>query len=163
MPHDFVEFGKIFDICRNSFNDSHIPCFKCANFQENRPDQLIGPSTGDTEDCCTGFMHYYNHPHYWSRCSSRFFQQHFVSNSWSNCMEPTTGWCILWNAPYFCMNIKLSNRPNINIISCIQIKLGTNPTTTSTTDASTVTITTTTETEGTTTEKPGICLNVLIN
>ena len=95
MPHDFVELGRFFDICRNSFNDSHIPCFKCANFQENRPDQLIGPSTGDPEDCCTGFMHYNDHPHYWSRCSSRFFQRAFVYLNLTRCMESISGQQIL--------------------------------------------------------------------
>jgi hypothetical protein len=31
-------------------------------------------------------MDYGNHPEYWSNCSVRNFEQHYVSENWSECM-----------------------------------------------------------------------------
>ena len=48
---------------------------------------MLVTQVGDAKECCTGFMDYGNHPEYWSNCSIRNFEQHYVSENWSECMQ----------------------------------------------------------------------------
>ena len=91
MRHDFVDGGRPYTNCRKHSDGSSVQCNKCANYQSDNRRQPLGVLTGDPEDCCNGFMGYYNHPHYWSDCSVRFFQQHYVAENWSKCMEASPG------------------------------------------------------------------------
>ena len=91
MYHDFKDGGRPYTNCRKHSDGSTVRCNACANYQSNNRGQPLGPLTGSTEDCCNGFMGYYNHPHYWSDCSVRFFQQHYVAENWENCMESRPG------------------------------------------------------------------------
>lgn len=88
MSHDFMDSDYV--NCRKSSDGSTIPCNTCANYQPDN-NQKIGVVTGDPMDCCNGFMGYNNHPHYWSECSVRMFEQHYVSENWAQCMDTTTG------------------------------------------------------------------------
>ena len=91
MYHDFKDGGRPYTNCRKHSDGSTVRCNECANYQSNNRGQPLGPLTGSTEDCCNGFMGYYNHPHYWSDCSVRFFQQHYVAENWGSCMESRPG------------------------------------------------------------------------
>ena len=93
MSHDFID--KEFVYCRKVTDGAIIGCVTCANYQSEQRDQLIGPVTGHPNDCCNGFMGYYDHPHYWSQCSVRMFEQHYVSRKWNQCMDTTRGKQIL--------------------------------------------------------------------
>ena len=103
MKHDFASddnannFGSKYKytICKTP-KGSEIPCDECSNYQATINNyyekyQRIGPMTGNKNDCCNGFMGYYDHPNYWSQCSVRAFEQHYVSENWSRCMAATTG------------------------------------------------------------------------
>ena len=94
MTHDVKWYG-LMGTCRNALNDSEIRCDKCTNYQPGNENQTIGPVTGDPGDCCNGIMGFFNHPHYWSRCSSRDFQTAFVAKNWTQCMESISGQQIL--------------------------------------------------------------------
>ena len=87
MFHDFVDGGDPYSNCRKNSDSSSVPCDQCANYQANNTLQPIGRVTGDANDCCNGFMGYYNHSHIWSDCSARFFQEHYISEGWSACMD----------------------------------------------------------------------------
>ena len=93
MEHDMEKFGGLtkYWSCKNALNDSYTLCGECANVQPENEKQTIGPVSGDPGDCCNGLMGFFNHPHYWSRCSSRDFQRAFVANNWHKCMEPISG------------------------------------------------------------------------
>ena len=89
MSHDFID--KNYHNCRRHTNGSQIRCNTCANWQPENARQKIGDLTGDDMDCCNGFMGYRDHPHHWSACSVRFFEQHYVAEKWDQCMDTTTG------------------------------------------------------------------------
>ena len=91
MYHDFLDNGNPYTTCRKASDSSTQACSRCSNYQPGNRQQPLGPVTGNPGDCCNGFMGYYKHPHYWSDCSSRFFQQHYVSENWDSCMESTSG------------------------------------------------------------------------
>ena len=95
MSHDFMDSKYV--NCRKHTDGSTIPCNTCANYQPDNNNQKIGIVTGDPMDCCNGFMGYNDHPHYWSDCSVRMFEQHYVSEKWSQCMDTTTGYHLLCN------------------------------------------------------------------
>merc|ERR1712165_209891 len=88
MSHDFID--SEYTDCRKHTDGSTVPCNTCANWQPDNAGQKIGEVTGDDMDCCNGFMGYSNHPHYWSECSVRYFEQHYVSQNWAKCMDTTT-------------------------------------------------------------------------
>ena len=88
MSHDFMDSKYV--NCRKHTDGSTVPCNTCANYQPKNDNQKIGIVTGDPMDCCNGFMGYNDHPHYWSDCSVRMFEQHYVSEKWSQCMDTTT-------------------------------------------------------------------------
>ena len=89
MSHDFIDSD--YKHCRKASDGETIPCSSCANYQAGNDAQRIGPVSGNPNDCCNGFMGYNNHPHYWSECSVRMFESHYVSEQWSKCMAPSTG------------------------------------------------------------------------
>ena len=81
MEHDFVgngNEGKAAGICRMN-KDYRISkkCSECAGL-------------GNDKECCTGFMDYGEHPNYWSDCSVRMFEQHYVSQGWKKCLPEGT-------------------------------------------------------------------------
>ena len=90
MSHDYFDLDII--DCRKVSDGAKIRCTKCANYQPNESLQytMIGPVTGHPDDCCNGFMGYYDHPHYWSECSVRMFEQHYIAEKWNQCMDTTT-------------------------------------------------------------------------
>ena len=87
MSHDFATSPAYKGNCRKDSDSSQLPCNQCHNYQSGNSRQPIGPITGHPQDCCNGFMGYYNHPHFWSNCSVRYFRQHYVSRNWDQCME----------------------------------------------------------------------------
>ena len=84
MRHDFID--KEFVDCRRVSDGARIGCDTCANYQSDQRNQLIGPVTGHPNDCCNGFMGYYDHPHIWSKCSVRFFRDAYIIHDWAKCM-----------------------------------------------------------------------------
>ena len=91
INHDFVDVRPTYSQCRKHSDGSTLSCWRCANHQSGNTLQAIGQLTGRQNDCCNGFMGYYDHPHYWSDCSNRDFEQHYVSRNWAQCMDSTTG------------------------------------------------------------------------
>ena len=91
MFHDFVDAGSPYTTCRKHSDSTTKQCEACQNYQIGNRFQPLGPITGHSEDCCNGFMGYYDHPHYWSACSVRFFRQHYVAEKWQTCMETREG------------------------------------------------------------------------
>ena len=89
MSHDFID--SEYTNCRKHTDGSTIPCDTCANWQPDNSGQKVGVITGDPMDCCNGFMGYNNHPHYWSECSVRMFEDHYVSEKWDQCFDTVTG------------------------------------------------------------------------
>ena len=93
MFHDFVDdetrrFRPYRGSCRRCSDSSHMKCTECANYDpnnKNRPLSLV-TEKGNDNNCCNGFMGYYDHPHIWSDCSMRYFREEFVSKNWSKCM-----------------------------------------------------------------------------
>merc|ERR1719445_546130 len=53
MPHDFIGKKKE-KRCRKSSDNSEINCAECSGFGYN--------DNGEVEECCTGFLDYFNHP-----------------------------------------------------------------------------------------------------
>jgi len=88
MSHDFID--SEYTDCRKHTDGSTVPCNTCANWQPDNAGQKIGELTGDDMDCCNGFMGYNDHPHYWSECSVRMFEQHYVAEDWDQCLDTTT-------------------------------------------------------------------------
>ena len=85
MSHDFWSSGgykKEHGYCRRAADGTKKKCSSCTGTKEKN---------GIGSECCTGFMDYWtkgiNHPLKWSACSVRFFEQHYVSRSWKNCMK----------------------------------------------------------------------------
>jgi len=85
MQHDFIDDN----ICRKASETKNITCSSCANYQASKKYQRIGPVSGNPNDCCNGFMGYSDHPHYWSECSVRMFEDHYEKKKWNQCMAPT--------------------------------------------------------------------------
>ena len=88
MSHTFIarESG-VSTKCRAEGDGSETDCNQCANWDANH--WSGGALTAQTEasgECCTGFMDYGSHPEYWSDCSVRMFEQHYVSENWANCI-----------------------------------------------------------------------------
>ena len=102
MSHDFEgEFGGEDDkVCRKNSDGSSLNCVFCDNFYNASYEyyadsgyisyRKLSPVTGSSDDCCTGFMDYYNSPQVWSSCSVRFFEQHYEAESWFQCMSDVT-------------------------------------------------------------------------
>ena len=93
MDHDF-DTNK--EICKKEEDGSPIACSSCKNWigeggigfgrlvqvtNTDNPGHSNNPG-----ECCTGFMDYNDHPEYWSDCSVRDFEQHYVSEEWARCM-----------------------------------------------------------------------------
>ena len=96
MNHDFIKMvGKIYTECRKVSDGSQISCDKCANYDDDS--QKIGVTNDDSDDCCNGFMGYYDPPQIWSKCSIRDFERSYRSNGWNQCMGTTTGNYIIRN------------------------------------------------------------------
>ena len=91
MSHDFLDVRPTYSYCKKHTDGSTISCRECANYQPGNRLQPIGQLTGSQDDCCNGFMGYDNHPHYWSDCSVRNFEQYYVSQNWHRCMDIMTG------------------------------------------------------------------------
>ena len=88
MYHDFVDGGTPYKgNCRRHKDSSQKPCNQCQNYNAVSSSQPLKAVTGHAEDCCNGYMGYYNHPHFWSDCSVRFFEQFFDSKNWKQCMD----------------------------------------------------------------------------
>ena len=79
MSHDFFSFNSG---CKDADDGSYKLCTKCANWNG----RTLTTELGKSGECCTGFMDYGNHPEYWSKCSVRNFEQHYVSQNWAKCM-----------------------------------------------------------------------------
>jgi len=88
MSHDFID--SEYTNCRKHTDGSTIPCDTCANWQPDNSGQKVGVITGDPMDCCNGFMGYNDHPHYWSECSVRMFEDYYVSRNWDQCFDTVT-------------------------------------------------------------------------
>ena len=92
MQHDF--FGRNSDnICRAEDDGAQTPCEQCVNWNG---DMLTTQSEAISGECCTGIMDYGNSPDYWSHCSVRYFEEHYVFNEWATCM-PAGKYFILTN------------------------------------------------------------------
>ena len=85
LQHDF--YGDPYTTCRRDKDGSFIPCNQCNNYQPTNNGQPIGIVTGHKDDCCNGFLGYYDHPHVWSNCSVRDFEKHYISRNWECCMD----------------------------------------------------------------------------
>ena len=87
MPHDFYDQPSDKGRCRKEVDGNRLPCDQCDNYQAGNSGQPIGPTSGQANDCCNGFMGYSNHPHIWSTCSTRNFRSHYISENWTQCMD----------------------------------------------------------------------------
>ena len=81
MEHDFYTSRSA---CKLDADGAFVWCDKCSNWDEHN--KILDISFGNEGDCCTGFMDYGNHPEYWSNCSVRAFEKHYISQNWANCM-----------------------------------------------------------------------------
>ena len=81
MSHDFYANTKV---CKLETDGTRTPCNQCANWDSGL--NRLRTQTATEGECCTGFMDYGNHPEYWSHCSVRNFEQHYVSENWAQCM-----------------------------------------------------------------------------
>ena len=105
MSHAFVDRYNTnpnnpmkYNMCRRVSDGSELDCNRCDNWNENWNDrqspnwkQYILPANNRPDDCCNGFMGYDNTPQTWSACSVRMFENHYISQKWSECMDTTTG------------------------------------------------------------------------
>ena len=102
MSHDFIDNNA--DLrCRRSSDGVEKSCPQCDNWfndtytlysnEKYISYRKLSPETGSDEDCCTGIMDYGNSPKEWSPCSVKFFEQHYETNSWFQCMTdaPSVG------------------------------------------------------------------------
>ena len=81
MEHDFYTSRSA---CKLDVDGSFVWCDKCSNWDPHN--HMLTIDFGNEGDCCTGFMDYGNHPEYWSNCSVRNFEQHYISQNWKSCM-----------------------------------------------------------------------------
>ena len=81
MEHDFYTSKSA---CKSVDDGRFVWCNQCSNWDVHG--NMLVTQVGDANECCTGFMDYGNHPEYWSNCSVRNFEQHYVSENWSECM-----------------------------------------------------------------------------
>ena len=92
MKHDFIDNKITYKECRKTSDGSKVSCSSCANYQPDNDHQPIGMPTGHRDDCCNGFLGYYDHPHYWSKCSVRFLEEFYVfSRKYDQCMDTPDG------------------------------------------------------------------------
>ena len=89
MSHDMID--KNYRLCRKVSDSSTIFCSACANYQRDNKRQPIGMPVDDPDDCCNGFMGYYNSPKHWSKCSVREFEYYYKLYRWDKCMDTATG------------------------------------------------------------------------
>ena len=87
MSHDFFD-NKV--DCKLESDGTSKPCDQCANWNGSKLTTVTdqsNPGVGNNAgECCTGLMDYGDHPEYWSDCSVRNFEQHYVSQNWNTCM-----------------------------------------------------------------------------
>ena len=81
MEHDFYTSKSA---CKLDVDGSFVWCNQCTNWDHHG--KMLTIEFGEPGECCTGFMDYGNHPEYWSICSVRDFEQHYVSQNWSECL-----------------------------------------------------------------------------
>ena len=74
-------------LCRRNGDGVKINCSICTNYSPENQGRPLSTGTGQENDCCNGFMGYYDHPHVWSNCSVRFFQESYIIGHWNNCMN----------------------------------------------------------------------------
>ena len=96
MEHDFDSYADAL-ICRKSSNGDLMSCSQCDNWfnasytsytnPQSKRYRKLSPETGSAGDCCTGIMAYDNAPRVWSTCSRRYFEEHYVAESWFLCMK----------------------------------------------------------------------------
>ena len=79
-------------LCRRHGDGLKINCSTCTNYSPENQGRPLSSETGQENDCCNGFMGYYDHPHVWSNCSVRFFQESYVIGHWNNCMHYGNFW-----------------------------------------------------------------------
>ena len=103
-------------LCRRHGDGFKINCSTCSNYNPENQSRPLSTGTGQENDCCNGFMGYYDHPHVWSNCSVRFFQESYIIRHWNNCMNYGKFWRYLRignicsNHPlilYYCKNQKI--------------------------------------------------------
>ena len=87
MGHDFYA-DKV--MCKKEDDGSMQPCDQCSNWNGHKLTRVTNQEnpgvSNNPGECCTGFMDYGNHPEYWSDCSVRNFEQHYVAENWTACM-----------------------------------------------------------------------------
>ena len=81
MSHDFYTSKSA---CKSVDDGSFVWCSQCSNWDVYG--NMLVTNVGKPNECCTGFMDYGNHPEYWSECSIRDFEQHYISENWAECM-----------------------------------------------------------------------------
>ena len=79
-------------LCRRNGGGVKINCSACSNYSPENHSRPLFTGTGQDNDCCNGFMGYYDHPHVWSNCSVRFFQESYIIGHWNNCMNYGKFW-----------------------------------------------------------------------
>ena len=90
MQHTFAKREDHVNIeCRAEGTSTIKMCDQCANW--NSRERLLIAQTEASGECCTGFMDYGDHPEYWSDCSVKGFEQHYVSRKWARCLPEVTG------------------------------------------------------------------------
>ena len=80
--------------CRAEGTGEETACDQCANWDPEYHwygGALKAQEETVSGECCTGFMDYGSHPEYWSDCSVRMFEQHYVSRKWECCMPEVKG------------------------------------------------------------------------
>ena len=92
MFHDFeddeTQTSRPYEgLCKRSIDGDKLKCTRCANYDKDNHDRPLAEAKGEQNDCCNGFMGYYDHPHIWSNCSVRFFRESYVSKNWAECMK----------------------------------------------------------------------------
>ena len=107
MEHDFkwikVSADKKTKRCQtiskvrelNEDNGKYIRCDKCDNYMtfshtkltKNQDITNCKKPTGQSKDCCTGFMDYGTPPPIWSECSVRDFEDMYIARDWNQCMN----------------------------------------------------------------------------
>ena len=88
MSHSFIDRENgVSTKCRAEGDGSETACNQCANWDATHwSGGALTAQTAASGECCTGFMDYGSHPEYWSDCSVRMFEQHYVSRNWANCI-----------------------------------------------------------------------------
>ena len=90
ISHDFIG-DKTDSQCRTEDDGTQISCDQCTNYDADL-NNYLSAQTENSGECCTGFMDYNDHPEYWSDCSVRMFEQHYVSLGWENCLPKGIIW-----------------------------------------------------------------------